>query len=132
MFSGIVKGCGRILATRATGGDRRLVIGTEGVDLGTIGEGDSIAHAYALDAVAAAVLARCRQVAKALEAAHGKEIIHRDLKPQNIMVSPEGEVKVFDAERIARQRGCEMDSSGAGPTRCATSRSPPRHQPALA
>ena len=43
MFSGIIKGCGRILESRATGGDRRLVIGTEGVELGTIGAGDSIA-----------------------------------------------------------------------------------------
>lgn len=43
MFTGIVRGRGRILDSVARGGDRRLVIGTAGVDLGVIGEGDSIA-----------------------------------------------------------------------------------------
>jgi serine/threonine protein kinase/Tol biopolymer transport system component len=37
-----------------------------------------------------------RQVADALEAAHEKGVVHRDLKPGNIMIRPDGTVKVLD------------------------------------
>jgi serine/threonine protein kinase len=37
-----------------------------------------------------------RQIAAALEEAHGKGIIHRDLKPGNVKVKPDGTVKVLD------------------------------------
>jgi len=37
-----------------------------------------------------------KQIAGALEAAHGKGIVHRDLKPANIKIRPDGSVKVLD------------------------------------
>jgi len=37
-----------------------------------------------------------RQVAEALEEAHGKGIVHRDLKPANVKLAPDGKVKVLD------------------------------------
>ena len=36
------------------------------------------------------------QVCQALTTAHGQDIVHRDIKPQNIMVQPDGNVKVMD------------------------------------
>lgn len=36
------------------------------------------------------------QIARALEAAHGKGITHRDLKPANIQLTPGGDVKLLD------------------------------------
>ncbi len=41
-------------------------------------------------------LAVARQIAEALEEAHGKGIVHRDLKPANIKLTPDGKVKVLD------------------------------------
>ena len=37
-----------------------------------------------------------KQIASALEVAHGSGIIHRDLKPANIKITPDGRVKVLD------------------------------------
>jgi eukaryotic-like serine/threonine-protein kinase len=52
------------------------------------------------------------QVASALSAAHGYDVIHRDVKPQNIMVQPDGSVKVMDFG-IARAGGTTMTQTGS-------------------
>ena len=41
-------------------------------------------------------LAVCAQIARGLSAAHEAGVIHRDLKPGNVMVRPDGSVKVLD------------------------------------
>ncbi len=53
------------------------------------------------------------QIAQALEVAHDKGIVHRDLKPGNVMVSPDGRVKVLDFG-LAKALGAHPLSGGSG------------------
>ena len=52
------------------------------------------------------------QVCSALAVAHGYDIIHRDIKPHNIMVQPDGTVKVMDFG-IARAGRSNMTQTGS-------------------
>lgn len=52
------------------------------------------------------------QVCQALSAAHRLDIIHRDIKPQNIMVQPDGNVKVMDFG-IARAKNSVMTQTSS-------------------
>lgn len=52
------------------------------------------------------------QVCQALAVAHGQDIVHRDIKPQNIMVQPDGNIKVMDFG-IARAKNSVMSRTSS-------------------
>ncbi len=52
------------------------------------------------------------QIAQALTVAHRHDIIHRDIKPQNIMVQPDGNIKVMDFG-IARAKNSHLTADNS-------------------
>ena len=60
-------------------------------------EGEDLSQRIARGAIPLdEALSIARQIAEALEAAHGRGIIHRDLKPANVKIRADGTVKVLD------------------------------------
>jgi len=77
----------------------------KGTDLKTIVEQQG-----AIDPTKAAEIAV--QVCSALAEAHGYDVIHRDIKPHNIVITPDGTVKVMDFG-IARAGNTTMTQTGS-------------------
>lgn len=61
-----------------------------------------------------AVIAIAKQVLRALAAAHEQEVVHGDLKPQNLLIGPNGVVKVTDFGVARLIRDPRRSGHGAG------------------
>src|SRR5204862_6309280 len=77
-------------------------------------EGDTLKERLARDTAISTsqIIAVARQIAAGLESAHAAGIVHRDLKPGNVMLLPDGGVKILDFG-LAKARGQSLSVTGA-------------------
>lgn len=110
-----------IYGVEETGGGLALVM--ELVDGPTLAEVIARRGAHRSGSWDVDPLAVARQLAEALEAAHDQGIIHRDLKPQNIILRPDGTVKILDfglAKALDPVSGAERPDNSPTITNAAT------------